>query len=175
MGLFSNKKRSRKKNRSVNTIIGSDAVFEGVLQTKNSICIEGNLKGQLECEGQVILSKSGILEADVVAEYVSINGKVVGNITALKQLDIDATGEVHGNVKAAFVTVAKGGLLDGACNMLSESEAMVCRPSVSLVEKQLSSDHAKMSKRAEKSRDRRNGSLPKEDDTPEVHAETVPL
>lgn len=175
MGLFSNKKRNRKKSCRINTIIGSDAVFEGVLQTKNSICIEGSLKGHLECEGQVILSKCGILEADVVADYVSINGKVVGNITALKQLDIEATGVVYGDVKATLVTVAKGGLLDGACNMLSESEAMECRPSVSLIEKRLSSDKVKIGKGAEKSRERRNGSLPKGGNTPKIPSETVPL
>jgi cytoskeletal protein CcmA (bactofilin family) len=98
-------------------------VFEGSLQTQNSICIEGVFKGRLECKGRVILNKSGNLEADIIAANVSIRGKVTGNITVLEQLDIGATGVVHGDVRSASVTVEKGGVLDGTCKMLSESEA----------------------------------------------------
>jgi cytoskeletal protein CcmA (bactofilin family) len=161
MGLSSRKKQRGGETRNVDTIISSEAVFEGVLQTQNSICIEGVFKGQLECKGQVILNKTGCLEANVVAEYVTINGKVTGNITALKQLDVGPTGAVHGDVKAASVTIQKGGVLDGTCKMLSEGDAAKAHVSVTPCEVQQSKDAVEIAKNGKGSPEHENGALQK--------------
>lgn len=134
---FSKKKRTENRPRHIDTVIGSEAMFAGVLLTKNSICIEGSFKGRLQCESQVILNKSAIIEADIVAEYISVYGKVTGNITALKQLNIGTTGVVRGDVKTAAVTVDKGGVLDGTCKMLSEQQIKENRSSLTTVENML--------------------------------------
>lgn len=129
MGLFSAKNNGRAEGSSIDTIVGTEASFEGVLKTNNSISIDGTFKGRIESKGHVILNRAGQIEADVVAEYISINGKVVGNVTALQQLDIGATGVVHGDVRAAAVTVEKGGVLDGTCRMITEGAAADARSS----------------------------------------------
>lgn len=128
MGLFGSKGEGTSESRSIDTIIGSEAIFEGVLITKNSVCIEGAFKGRLESKGRVILNPSGTLEADVVAEYVVVNGKAKGNIRALKQLDVGETGRIRGDVEVASVTVAKGGLLEGMCKMLPVAVECAPRP-----------------------------------------------
>ncbi|MDF1554996.1 MAG: polymer-forming cytoskeletal protein [Deferrisomatales bacterium] len=120
MGIFSSKSRqgaAPEAKRNIDTVIGADAVFEGNLHIKNSVCIEGTLRGKLRCEGRVILNSSGVLEADVSAEYLSVNGRVLGNVKAGKQLDVGETGVIEGDVEAASITVAKGGVLRGSCRM----------------------------------------------------------
>ncbi len=119
MGIFGSKAERKAENRSIDTVIGAEAVFEGVLATKNSVCIEGTFRGTLRSEGAVILSRSGIIEADVVADYLSVNGTLSGNIRALKQLDVGETGVIHGDVQAAAVTVTKGGVLEGTCRRIA--------------------------------------------------------
>ncbi len=125
MAIFGSRAESKGESRSIDTVIGAEAVFEGVLSTKNSICIEGTFRGTLHSEGAVILSRSGTLEADVVADHVLVNGTLRGNVRALKQLDVGETGVIHGDVQAASVTVAKGGVLEGTCRRipLEASEA----------------------------------------------------
>ena len=123
MGMFSSKSPTAtqpKAQRNVDTVIGSGAVFDGDLHTKNSVCIEGTVRGHLRCEGRVILNKSGVVEADVGAEYITVNGTVRGNVKAGKQLDVGETGVIQGDVEAAAITIAKGGTLRGACNMAPE-------------------------------------------------------
>ena len=120
MGIFSSKPQQStapEAKRNIDTVIGADAVFEGDLHIKNSVCIEGTLRGTLRCEGRVILNRSGVLEADVSAEYLSVNGTVLGNVKAGKQLDVGETGVIEGDVDAASITVAKGGVLRGSCRM----------------------------------------------------------
>lgn len=122
MGLFSAKSEDRRDAKGIGTVIGADACFEGTLVARSSICIEGTFRGELRSEGHVVLNRNGILEADVVAQYVSINGSVTGNVRALQQLDVGETGVIRGDVEAAAVTVTKGGVLEGTCRMI-QSEA----------------------------------------------------
>ena len=123
MGIFSSKPQQGNEppaKRNVDTVIGAGAVFDGELRTDNSVCIEGTVRGRLSCSGRVILNKSGVIEADVVAEYISVNGTVIGNVKAGTQLDVGESGVIEGDVEAASITVAKGGVLRGSCTMASE-------------------------------------------------------
>ena len=107
---------------SIDTIIGPNTIFKGTLQSENSICIEGEFFGQLASKGGVLINSGASLEANIYAEYVVVHGKVTGNITAQKQLDITATGHVRGDVEAPSVVIAKGGVLDGFCRMATPVE-----------------------------------------------------
>lgn len=103
--------------KSIDTVIGPNTVFKGTLQTEHSVYIEGELQGELASRGSVFINAGAALKADIAADYVVVHGKVTGNITAQKQLDITATGLVRGDVEAPSVTIAKGGILDGFCHM----------------------------------------------------------
>jgi len=128
MGIFGSKNTGKAEQRSIDTVIGAEAVFEGTLNTKNSVCVEGTFRGKLHSEGAVILSRSGSIEADVIAGYISVNGTLRGNVRALQQLDVGETGVIHGEVQAAAVTVAKGGVLEGTCRMIEAEAAAAPAP-----------------------------------------------
>ncbi|GAB4256833.1 MAG: hypothetical protein Kow0092_03180 [Deferrisomatales bacterium] len=119
MGWLKSRERRapRRAAEKVDTVVGPGAVFEGALVSPRGVCVEGVLRGRLECGGPVILNPGGRLEADVEADHVVVHGELVGNVTAREQLDIGPTGVVRGEVEAASVTVAKGGVLQGACRM----------------------------------------------------------
>lgn len=170
---FRKKKRHENRPRHIDTVIGSEAMFAGVLLTKNSICIEGGFKGRLKCESQVILNKSAIIEADIVAEYISVYGKVTGNITALKQLNIGTTGVVRGEVKTAAVTVDKGGILDGTCKMLSEQQIKENRSSLATIENMLPNGKSVISKNDNIKLDAKDDREPKVNPTPQAQPESV--
>jgi cytoskeletal protein CcmA (bactofilin family) len=102
----------------VDTVIGPSTVFVGKLETKNSVYIEGIFKGQLGAQGSVTVNQNSTVDADITAEYVAIHGKVTGNVSVQKQLDIAATGVLKGDVQSPSVSIAKGGILDGFCKML---------------------------------------------------------
>ena len=108
-------------NEKIETVIGSDCVFEGIILLNNSMLVQGNIKGKVESKGQVILGKESRVEADIVSNQVMVNGSVKGNIVAYEQLNVGATGRIRGNVEARSVSIALGGLLDGFCHMLTDS------------------------------------------------------
>lgn len=158
--MFAKKKQHDSKPRQIDTVIGAEAVFAGVLLCKNSICIDGGFKGRLKCESHVILNKSATIEADIVAEYISVHGKVTGNLTALKHLNLGVTGVIRGDVKAAAITIDTGGTLDGTCKMLSEQQIMEGRSSLAAIDNVLPNGKAIASKNGSSKPDQKNSLTP---------------
>ena len=113
----------------LDTYIGEDTSFDGVLTSSRSLTIFGGVKGTIECQGRVVIGQSGKIEADIVADDVAVSGKVMGNVTAKSKLEITSTGIIQGNVKTASLVMEDGGKLDGHCEMLSDGKPAVVKES----------------------------------------------
>lgn len=105
------------------TLIGEDTVVEGSLNSKTSLTIYGVVKGQIDCQGRVVIGQSGSVEADVLADDVSVSGKVLGNVTAKSKLQLAPTGSIKGDIKTARLVMEDGGKFDGHCEMLTGAKA----------------------------------------------------
>lgn len=116
---FKQKSSDKPGLESIETLIGPGTVFEGALDTETGVSVEGVFRGRLHSRGGIVVNKVGRVEADIVADYVVIHGTVIGNVTAIKQIDIGSSGNIKGDVQAGSVTVARGGILDGVFKMLS--------------------------------------------------------
>lgn len=103
------------------TLIGANSYFEGNYKGSESICIEGEFKGNIEGTDNVYVHKSGRVDADIQANYVIIYGEVNGNIHSKEEINIGATGQVNGDVETPSLTVVTGGFLNGQCRMPKES------------------------------------------------------
>lgn len=109
-----------KKNTTpdnIDTLIGSKTIFEGVLTSNESICIEGTVKGKVECKGSVVVGKEGKVMADIIAENTFIGGQVNGNITTKNKLEITSTGRVKGDIETSRLVIAEGVVFEGSCRM----------------------------------------------------------
>ena len=173
MRSFAKKKCNDSKPRQIDTVIGAETMLAGVLLCKNSICIEGGFKGRLKCESHVILNRSATIEADIVAEYISVHGKVTGNITALKHINIGVTGVIRGTVKAAAITIDKGGILDGTCKTLSEQQVMEGRSSLAAIENVLPNGNTVANKNGNAKADQKTSLIPQNNPATPPQPETV--
>lgn len=109
-----------KKNKppeNLDTLIGSKTIFEGVLMSNESICIEGTVKGKVECKGTVVIGQEAKIKADIVAENVIIGGQVNGNISTKNKLEITTTGKVKGDIETSRLVIAEGVVFEGSCRM----------------------------------------------------------
>jgi cytoskeletal protein CcmA (bactofilin family) len=121
-----------KKNKipdHLDTLIGSKAIFEGILTSNESICIEGTVKGKVECRGSVVVGQEGKVKADIIAENALIGGQVNGNIKIRNKLEITSTGRVRGKIETASLLIAEGVIFEGSCHMISEKSAASISPS----------------------------------------------
>jgi len=106
-----------KPPENLDTIIGSKTVFEGVLLSNESVCIEGTVKGKIECKGNIVVGKGGKVKADIIAENAFIGGQVNGNIKVKKKLEITSSGKVKGDIETASLIIGEGVVFEGSCHM----------------------------------------------------------
>jgi cytoskeletal protein CcmA (bactofilin family) len=116
MGVF---KKGADANR-LDTIIGPGTICEGSITSKESICVEGTVRGKIICEGSVIVSEKGRVDADIAADLVILNGMVNGHIVAKTKLEITTNGKLKGDIKTGSLIIAEGVIFEGKCQMMSE-------------------------------------------------------
>ncbi len=112
-----------KKKDQVVTILGKGTEFEGKLKFHGTIRIDGDFKGEIESDGNLIVGEEGMVEADMHVAYIVISGEIHGNITADQRVDIRAPGKVFGNIQAPAVVIDEGVIFEGTTRMYQAKEA----------------------------------------------------
>jgi cytoskeletal protein CcmA (bactofilin family) len=86
------------------TVVGQGARLEGTIVSAGSLRIDGQVKGQVNADGDVMLSPQSQVEADINAENVIVAGRFKGNITSKS------------------LVVQEGGIFSGQSNMEGGSQ-----------------------------------------------------
>ena len=120
------------KTERIDTIIGHHAHFEGTISSKEGLRVDGSVKGNIQCEGSLVIGSAGKVAADIVADNVLIAGEFTGNITAKDRLEITEKGKVNGDVTTAKFVMAPGVIFDGRCHMHSRQVLLEPVDSLSL-------------------------------------------
>ncbi len=98
--------------------IGKSISIRGDLTGNEDMVIEGKVEGKVDLpNSELTVGANGHVKADIHAKGVVIVGHVVGNVTGLERVEIQATGRVEGDVSAPKLIVAEGAQLNGAIQM----------------------------------------------------------
>jgi cytoskeletal protein CcmA (bactofilin family) len=79
--------------------------------------LNSHFKGEITCEGMLVVAEQGEIEGTIQAKQLSIAGKVKGSVRASESLEIKKDGVVLGDVYTAKLFVEPGGYFDGTCHM----------------------------------------------------------
>jgi cytoskeletal protein CcmA (bactofilin family) len=112
----------KEKKPNIDTIVGVQGYFEGTLSSRESLRIDGTVKGRIDCKDTVIIGQEGKVEGNIDAENVFIAGELKGNAKARDCLEISKGGKVFGDISTAKLVVAEGVIFDGSCHMLSDED-----------------------------------------------------
>ena len=98
--------------------IGKSIAIKGDLTGNEDIVIEGKVDGKVELpNNELTIGANGSIKAEIHAKSVIVVGHVVGNINGIERVEIQATGQVEGDVTAPKLIVAEGAQLNGAIQM----------------------------------------------------------
>jgi len=112
----------RVSNAQISTFIGVDTTIEGKLITSSSVRIDGTVIGGVIAEGTVVLSQSGQIQGNVMAENIIVSGVVDGNMEIRDKVNIEPTGEVYGDITTRKILVDEESVFQGKCNMNRDKE-----------------------------------------------------
>jgi cytoskeletal protein CcmA (bactofilin family) len=94
--------------------IGIGTLFQGELRGKGSYRIQGEVVGDGDIEGAVVLAAGAYWKGNVMADYVRIAGKVEGHVVARTKIELAPTAVVTGDLSAPVVAIAEGAQYEGA-------------------------------------------------------------
>ena len=110
-----------KKNKNIQTMIGSDMVVDGSVNLKSGIIIYGQVKGSVKTKGPVRLAKNAIVKGDIVGADIRIAGVVEGNISSMGQATLLKTCKVKGDIAYKKLVVEDGAKFEGKCEIVVEN------------------------------------------------------
>jgi len=95
------------------TIVGQGAKLEGTVVSAGSLRIDGQVKGQINADGDVMLSPQSQVEADIRAQNVAVAGRFKGSIVVKGRAEISRGGRVDGNITSKTLVVEEGATFQG--------------------------------------------------------------
>jgi len=104
-------------NRELNTIIGKGSVIEGKIKIKNSIRIDGKIKGEISSTGTVTVGADGEVEGTINAANAIIGGRVRGKMNVPSKIILEKNSVLIGDLKTQKLNIAEGAIFDGNCIM----------------------------------------------------------
>lgn len=94
------------------TKVVGDLYFTGELQLEGKVT--GNIIAENEKDAKLVIADTGVVEGEVRAPVVILNGKVQGNIYSTKHLELAAKGNVVGTVHYHSIEMVKGAQVNGS-------------------------------------------------------------
>jgi len=119
---------SKKNNRSslhkINTTLGKETIFSGIMRFTDSLQINGRLKGEIISTGRLFIEDSAVINANIQVGSIVIAGVVNGNIIATDKLEILTSGKVFGDIRTARLRIADGVVFKGKCEMIRDPKTV---------------------------------------------------
>lgn len=102
---------------TVTAFLGQGTRLAGKITFEGPARIEGQVEGEIVASETLWIGEAAVVNAQVGGSTVIIHGKVTGDITASKRLEIRAPGKLYGNVTTPSLVIEEGVIFEGHCSM----------------------------------------------------------
>jgi len=109
--------------KPTDAVIGQKVYIKGELGGNGDVSVEGRVEGKIKLDKHLIISRGGVVKAEVSAEWVTVAGKLIGNVNAAKKVEILSTGHLEGDISTPNIVISEGGRFKGNIDMSQVSEA----------------------------------------------------
>lgn len=116
MAMFKNTNISF-ETKNGDTVIGTEAYFQGTLTAKGSLRVDGRIDGSIVDAKIVTIGKTGKVKGDVSCEVCYVSGEVRGNITALDHVECFSGSRLDGDLRTPRIMLEEGAVFNGNCTM----------------------------------------------------------
>ncbi len=110
-------KSTQRNGFAIDTLIGPDVTVRGDLEFSGGLYVEGRIQGKVQAvagkPATLILAEDGVIEGEVHAPVVVVNGQLDGDVHASERVELAPRARVLGNVHYAVVEMSAGAQLTG--------------------------------------------------------------
>ncbi len=99
------------------SLVDRHSAFDGNFRSQRDLRVEGDLKGNVTCEGTLFVSEGATIAASVEAEHITVAGELTGEIRCRGLLQILPSGRVRANVSTGSLVIQEGAIYEGQLEM----------------------------------------------------------
>ncbi len=104
-------------------VLSSDVDIKGTVKFSNDLVVDGKIEGDIQSQGNLTVGENARLKAEINTATVVVYGKVHGNISATDRVDLKASAEVIGDIKAKTLSIESGAIFVGKSTVGAPSES----------------------------------------------------
>jgi cytoskeletal protein CcmA (bactofilin family) len=101
--------------------LGKGSRVVGSLSFEGPARIEGAVEGEITAQDLVTIGETAVVNAKILGNTVVIQGRVTGDVTARKRLEIRAPGHLVGNITTPNLVIHDGVVFEGQCTMSGDA------------------------------------------------------
>jgi cytoskeletal protein CcmA (bactofilin family) len=100
------------KAKPAPSILSSDLIVKGNLQTSSDIQVEGRVDGDIRAH-LLTVGEGATVKGEIMADDVVVNGRVIGRVRGLK-VRLTSTARVEGDVIHKTIAIESGAHFEGS-------------------------------------------------------------
>jgi len=101
------------------TIIAHGTTIKGDIELKCNLHIDGEIEGQVQTIGNVVIGKSGVAKGDIKANSISISGRFEGSVDG-DSVEVLEGGKLFGKVTSKGFVIEPKGVFEGESRLKAE-------------------------------------------------------
>ena len=99
-------------------LLGAGTEYNGKLNFKGTVRIDGDFIGEITSEGRLIVGKGATIHGKIHVGELMVNGSINAQVVATKIIILHKEAEVFGSVTTPCLEMEEGAILQGTLDML---------------------------------------------------------
>lgn len=109
-------------------VLSSDVEIKGTVKFTNDLVVDGKIEGEITSDGNLTIGENARIKAEVKTATVVVYGTVHGNLTATERVELKASAEVVGDIKAKVLSIEPGAIFVGKSTVGTPANAPAQAP-----------------------------------------------
>ncbi|MFO8001879.1 MAG: polymer-forming cytoskeletal protein [Marinilabilia sp.] len=98
-------------------MIGQGTRIVGDIETNGDIRIDGNIEGNVNSKGKVVIGSNGLVKGEVICSNADVAGTLEGKLNVSELLSLKTSSKVNGDLKTGKLNIEPGAIFTGNCTM----------------------------------------------------------
>ncbi len=102
-------------------IVGREIVLTGEIRACDRLVVEGRVEAALTDSRSIEIATGGVFKGKAQIDTADVSGQFEGDLVVNHRLVIHASGRVSGNIRYGEIEIARGGVITGQIDVLSNA------------------------------------------------------
>ncbi|MBL8113595.1 MAG: polymer-forming cytoskeletal protein [Acidobacteria bacterium] len=103
----------RKSATALNGFLDRGAKFEGTLTFQDVFRIDGEFKGTILSEQELVVGDAAVVEGEIRVGRLAVSGTIKGKVFAKERIEIHAGARIYAELHTPALTVEEGAVIQG--------------------------------------------------------------